>query len=230
MHPSTAMTNPLPAPLSAQLRDITRPLHTVAERAGVMRDLLKGTLPLAGYLALLQNLAALYASLESALRHHRSDQRIGPMCLPPLFRLPAIERDLLALGVRRAGPTAPLVPAMRAYVERLEALEGDAAVRLVAHAYVRYLGDLNGGQVLARTVRPLLPPGMAAGLDFYRFEAAQSVTDLAAGFRKALDALPLSATDMGAVADEACWAFRQHVSVFEELARAPAVTACGHAP
>lgn len=223
------MTLPLYSPLSAQLRESTRPLHTEAERAGVMRELLRGTLPLAGYLALLQNLAALYTSLESGLRKHRSDQRVGPLCQPALFRQAAIERDLLALGAQHREPSASLVPAMRAYVDRLDALDGDAAVRLVAHAYVRYLGDLNGGQVLARTVRPLLPAGQAAGLDFYRFEPAETVTDLAAGFRRALDALPLSPAELNAVVDEAVWAFRQHVSVFEELARAPSVMAPGPA-
>ncbi|MFN3493749.1 MAG: heme oxygenase (biliverdin-producing) [Hydrogenophaga sp.] len=219
--------------LSARLRSGTRTLHAEAERTGVMRDLLRGRLGLPGYVALLQNLQALYAALEKALQSCESDAKVGPVCQPALFRQMAIERDLSAYGAPVTDPAVPLVPGMRAYVSRLETLGRGSSPRLVAHAYVRYLGDLHGGQVLARVVRDAFPwrsSAEAGGLDFYHFGSADVVAGHIGALRQALDALPLSPAETDAVIDEACWAFGQHVRVFEELARPADVSPLPHVP
>ena len=58
------------APLSHRLRAETKEAHTTAERSGLMRDLLRGTIALPAYVLLLQNLAALYEAMEAEL--HRN--------------------------------------------------------------------------------------------------------------------------------------------------------------
>lgn len=223
------MPTPIPSPLGARLRTATRTLHAEAERSGVMHELLRGQLALPGYVALLHNLQALYAALEAALSDCQSNPKVAPVCQPALFRREAIERDLMALG---APPTTAtrLVPAMHTYVNRVQALGHSRSPRLVAHAYVRYLGDLHGGQVLARVVRQSLPTAGAAGLNFYGFGPADAVAAHVAAFRQALDALPLSPAEADAVVDEACWAFSQHVRVFAELAQPAALNASPLAP
>ena len=41
---------------------------------------------------------------------------------------------------------------MKAYTNRIESLSDTEPSRLISHAYVRYLGDLSGGQVIKRRV------------------------------------------------------------------------------
>jgi heme oxygenase (biliverdin-producing, ferredoxin) len=205
--------------LLESLRAATWPMHRAVERAGVMPALLRGQLGVQGFAALQFNLQAVYAALEPALLQHRSDPRIGPVCRPGLFRHTALCADLA--GLSAAHPALPreawaLTPAARAYAARLRALAASAPVALVAHAYVRYLGDLNGGQSLARTVRRML--GGSAGTAFYDFGTAAQVALQVASLRAAIDALPLSPEEVGCVVAEAQWAFRQHGAMFEELA------------
>ncbi|KAG6880674.1 hypothetical protein C0992_003057, partial [Termitomyces sp. T32_za158] len=44
-------------------------------------------------------------------------------------------------------------PALKAYVDRVQALaKAPDPSPLLAHSYVRYLGDLSGGQMIRRTI------------------------------------------------------------------------------
>ncbi|MFO1323582.1 MAG: biliverdin-producing heme oxygenase [Burkholderiales bacterium] len=204
--------------LTARLRSATRPLHAAAERAGLMGALLAGRADRAGYASLLRNLHALYAALERALRAHDRSPLVGPLAMPALSRTDALRTDLDAVG--GAGwSEMPIVPAMCEYVAHVDALARREPARLGAHAYVRYLGDLNGGQALREVVQRALPIEGGRGLAFYDFGPPQAVDDLAHRFRRALDALPLSAVQADAFVAEAKGAFERHIRVFEELAR-----------
>jgi heme oxygenase len=189
-------------PLSLRLREATQALHRETERAGIMPALLRGQLPRPRYVALLAQLEALYAALEAGLA------RPGALALDPrLRRLPSLRADLAHLA--GAVPPAALAPT-RAYAAALAALPPPW---LAAHAYVRYLGDLAGGQVLARIVGRAY--GLAdQGLAFYRFEGEPAV--LAHGLRAQLDALPADQGD--ALVAQAQDGFRRHVEIFETLA------------
>ena len=192
--------------LSAQLRVATRELHTAAERAGTMPALLRGALPLPRYLALLRQLQPIYAALEHGLQQPRA-LAVDAM----LRRGPALQADIdhLSASVNAAQPPTVL-PEAQDYARHLGGLP---PVLLAAHAYVRYLGDLAGGQVLARIIGRAyaLSDG---GLRFYHFDADPAW--LAQRLRAALDALP--AADHPAIVDEACAAFGRHVALFEALA------------
>ena len=143
---------------------------------------------------------------------------MAPFDLDALARVPALAADIATLdpGVAEDADR-PLEPATIAYADHLADLDRHAPELLVAHAYVRYLGDLNGGQLLRRIVRDALqlPPG--PGTAFYDFDAAPGVAVLAARFRDALDRSALS--DADAVVAEAQTAFQRHRQLFDELAR-----------
>lgn len=207
-----------PAPsLAARLKAETRSLHTLAERSGVMADLMQGRLGLPAYCALLRNLQAIYAALESGLDGHPAD---GRLWRPELRRLPALEQDLDRLHRGDWRAHAPLAPATRAYVERLTALAATAPGLLLAHAYLRYLGDLHGGQILARLIQRqfgLPAAGGPSGTAFYAFGEPAQVEQLKRDFRAGLDALALQPGEADAFVAEACEAFRLHQQLFEEL-------------
>ncbi len=214
------MNGPAPgATLSARLRAATRGAHARAERAGAMAMLLRGTLDGARYARLLRALHALYDALEGALRRHAAHPAIAPLDAPTLFRADALAHDLAALraaGLVDARAAPPATSA--AYVARLGQLDARDPVRLVAHAYVRYLGDLAGGQLLAPIVERAYGLAPGAATRFYAFGAREAAAARASALRAALDALPLGPGEADAIVEEALDAFERHVMLFEEIA------------
>jgi heme oxygenase len=178
---------------------------------------------------MLRNLHALYAALEAALAAHAAEPALVTLAAGPLQRAPVLAEDLAVLHGPAWAEALSLAAAMQAYVARLQALQAapaaEAAPSLVAHAYVRYLGDLHGGQVLQRLVARLyaLPAGDSApGTRFYDFGDTPQVLLLRQQLRRALGSLPFDAVQQDATVEEALWAFTQHRVLFEELAAAPA--------
>lgn len=185
------------------LRNATLELHAQAERTGVMGELLRGQLPRARYVALLRNLLGLYRVLEAR-----------PLPVPSLNRAGALAADLAVLHGPGWEGAVPLAASMDEYLLRLR--EADAPA-LAAHAYVRYLGDLHGGQILAGIVRRAYSLPEGRGTAFYEFGPEPAVHGLRAGLRTALAALRFGAAELERAADEARWAFAQHIRLFGEL-------------
>lgn len=197
-------------PLSARLRAATATLHREVEATPLIADLIGGRLAIADYGRLLRNLQPVYAALERRL----DEAAALPAALTgaPLRRLAALEADLAVV----AGPdwaALPVLPAAQAYAAHLAALDEP---RLAAHAYVRYLGDLAGGQMLARRVARLLGREDGLGTAFHRF-GAPGAAALASAFRAALDGLAGDAATEQMIVDEACDGFRRHAALFAGL-------------
>ncbi len=209
-------------PLALRLRDATRALHTDVERAGVMKRLLKGDIDRAGYVALLRNLHAIYDALETALRHHAAHPGLWSLGWAPMTRAGALERDLCLLHGARWAADLSLVPAAAQYAQHLDVLAREAPLQLAAHVYVRYLGDLSGGQMLARMLSACLHLDDGRGLEFYAFGSAAEVAQRAAGLRTALDGIAPDEPTAQALVDEACNAFVRHRMLFEQLSPAAA--------
>jgi heme oxygenase len=191
----------------------------MAERSGIMPRLLAGHVDRRVYCGLLRNLHALYETLECALERHAGSPLVAPVRFPALFRAAALTADLRHLC--GAGWEAkPLAGAMDAYVARIEAIALERPELLAAHAYVRYMGDLNGGQILRGVVTDALALKGDLGTAFYSFGALDPA---AAGmrFREALDALPVDEEGAAAIVAEANDAFARHMRLFEELDRLP---------
>ena len=205
-----------PPPLTTALREGTAALHREAERAGIMRELLRGNVTRGVYCALLRNLQALYMTLEGNLIRHAADPAIELISLPKLARSAALASDLEALHGARWEREIPLEAAMVRYVERLDDLARTAPRTLLAHAYVRYLGDLSGGQIVRRVIALALALTEDTGQAFYRFSEAPEV--LAARLRSALDSIVLTSEEQARLVDEARLAFRYHIELFEQLA------------
>jgi heme oxygenase len=202
--------------LEERLREGTRELHRAVERGALMRALLCGELPSEHYLALLRNLRALYAELETQLRRHATHPEVAAVVFPALFRSQALQADIDSLSSVAKGDPA-LCEATVEYVARLVEL-GDAQPELLAaHAYVRYLGDLNGGQILRRalTRSACFPHG--TGTAFYEFGDDGAIARHTDAFRSGLGALACDSARVRGLVDEARWSFRQHVLVFEQL-------------
>lgn len=201
-------------PLSRRLRDDTQDLHTIAERSGIMRPLLRGTLEPRAYARLLRNLYAIYAALEDGLREHAGHAVLAPFAHDALFRLDRLERDLRTIEGPDWKRSLETTETARRYAERLA--NGDAWL-LLAHAYVRYLGDLSGGQHIARIVRRALGAGLESAVEFYDFTELGDIEAFKARVRSEIDRIRPSADCAAALVAEARWAFEAHAELFNEL-------------
>lgn len=206
--------------LAERLRLQTRELHTQAERSGVMRQLLRGELDRTTYCRLLCDLHAIYAELESALAVHARHPLLSAIHDPSLARADALALDLETLcradWVLQLTPT----PEAAAYVRHLATLAATEPVLLLAHAYVRYLGDLSGGQILRDIVRRSMQLSGEEGTRFYTFAPADAQT-LATRFRAAIESMVLDPAMFDRLVAEAQDSFRRHVRMFEGLEAAP---------
>ena len=204
----------MPLGLAAQLRQDTTALHRQAEQAGVMRGILAGRIRPGPYVRLLRALYVVYVALEQELARH---PEAAPVPLAGLARTAALAADLAHFEgpawERRIAP----VPAAQAYAARIRSAAARRPVLLAAHAYVRYLGDLSGGQTMGRLVARGLGLAGGAGIAFYRFDAIGDLTACKQAFRAGLDLLPLTDADAALLIAEARAAFAANIRMFEAI-------------
>lgn len=202
--------------LPERLRLGTRELHRQAEHTGFMAELLAGRVQRHTYCVLLRNLHAIYAALEAALQQQTHDA-VAPFKAGALHRCHALALDLHVLHGEKWAHDLPLLPAAQTYAQRLHALSAPGAHALVAHAYVRYLGDLHGGQVVRRQVARSLCLTGDEGTRFYDFGSVDEVLALRLMLRTGLAQWPAGPDEIDLIVAEACWAFEQHHALFEQL-------------
>ncbi|MFJ4169610.1 heme oxygenase (biliverdin-producing) [Paenarthrobacter sp. NPDC089714] len=206
--------------LSEDLKSYTAAAHQNAEESSFVAELLAGRLGSrdVGRL-LLQNLV-IYRALESALAS-ASDGRLRAFHDPALERVPALERDL-SVHFGRDWESRPAVGdlhvtrAARAYADELTAAGGQATAYLLAHHYVRYLGDLSGGQIISTLVQRHY--GMSPdGLSFYSFDGLGKLKTYKDAYRLRLDGLQLTPEERSDVLAHAFTAFETNRRVFADL-------------
>lgn len=208
--------------LAERLKTGTRALHAAAERSGAMARLLSGTLERERYCVLLHSMYAIYEALETALALRASHPLVQPLRLDGLARRAALAADLQALHGDGWPREVPLPAEARRYARRLRRLARWHPALLPAHAYVRYLGDLHGGQVLKVLVARHFGLAGDAGTAFYGFGDRPAVRDLVEALRRGL--AEVGRRDPARVEPlvrEAQRAFEAHCRLFAEVETAP---------
>ncbi|AMU23363.1 Probable heme oxygenase [Mycobacteroides abscessus subsp. bolletii] len=200
----------VPASLSLAMRDGSRAEHDAAEQSPFISELLAGRVNTDGYVDYLMRLQMIYTAIEDAVRAHREDPLVAAVYDPALERHRALAADLehWAPGTRRQVNSA----AAQAYQDRIARADWTGA--LVAHHYVRYLGDLSGGQAIGRMLDRAFGLG-GAGLSFYDFPMRPKPYKDA--YRARLDELGLSSRENVRIVDEVKIAFGLNQAVFDEL-------------
>jgi len=167
-------------PIATLLREGTAVAHEQVENSQGAVWLTRGQLDREEYIRFLMMLWLIYSTLEAGLDRHAADAALAPVYNPHLLsRSPAIDSDIkhlletddwkstsVFLDLRNSSPS-PLT----AYIDRLQHLSETSPSLLLAHAYVRYLGDLSGGQVIKRSIANAynLRDDDGGGTEFYDF-------------------------------------------------------------
>jgi heme oxygenase len=127
------------------LRELTAEKHKSAERTEFVKELLGGSITKERYATFLYNLHPIYNVLETFAMVN------GLLAdMPEVRRAPAIHADYLELW---EGETAPILcPTVEKYLNYIKNDLSNDSDRLMAHLYVRHMGDLAGGQMIAKRV------------------------------------------------------------------------------
>lgn len=191
--------------------------HGHAEQARFMQELLGGRLPLERYAQLVAQHRFAYAVLEEAAAAMAEDPIGGAFVFPELTRLPALDADLrFLLGDDWAEQVAP-VPATLEYCDRMRAQCFGWSGGYVAHHYVRYMGDLSGGQVVRRILEGVYDLPDRAGVGFYVFDRIDDPVAFKAEYRARLDAAAWVPDEQERVAEEIMVAYRLNTEVLDQL-------------
>ncbi|MGN0063213.1 MAG: heme oxygenase (biliverdin-producing) [Nocardioides sp.] len=202
-------------PLSVAMREGSRAQHDAAEAATFIADLMGGKVNEYGYVNYLRALRDVYAALEETSRELADHPVVALIHDTQLERLGAIEADIAAWSTGAPEETVFEGRSVQGYVDSIRAAK-DNPVRLVAHLYTRYMGDLSGGLAIGRILdREFSREGN--GLSFYAFEHIAKPKEYKDGYRAALDSLPLDEAERAEVVEEVQVAFAHNQAIFAEL-------------
>lgn len=187
--------------------------HHQAEGMAFSRALLAGEATPLQLAALLRAVAPAYALLEREAPALGS--ALGAPALPwaDLARSGALEHDQAQLA---ALPGSPASPTAALWLERLRLLARQEPHRLMAHVYVRYGGDLSGGQQLAREANAILERSGLPSLRFWAFN--RPIPELKTALHEGFEQLDLSEQDEEELLEEAETAFVITQRLLAELA------------
>lgn len=211
-------------PFSQVLREGTWSDHGDSEHATFMEDIMRGEGTLQDYIDLVAQHYFMYEALEGAAERVSGDPAFVGFHPPALERLRALEADLRHLIGDDWRERIQAVPATAEYAARMREVGEEGWVAgVVAHHYTRYLGDLSGGQFIARRVAK--QHGLSSdGVSFYDFSELGSLDDFKNEYRSELDRLgtQLSDDERTRMLDEVRIAYRFNTQVFLDLGRAKA--------
>jgi heme oxygenase len=173
------------------LKELTHEQHRRAETRPFVKVLFKGDIHPKLYATYLKNQHPIYEVLEVCAMPHGLLNG-----LPEIRRGPAILADFMELwGDDTTQPK--IMPVVDEYIKYILSIKDDPK-KLMAHMYVRHMGDLSGGQMIAKRV-----PGSGK---YYQFgDEPEKIKD---AIRAKLD---------DSLADEAKVCFDFAAKLFEQL-------------
>tara|TARA_B100000073_G_scaffold307707_1_gene278229 strand:+ start:675 stop:1328 length:654 start_codon:yes stop_codon:yes gene_type:complete len=127
------------------IKELTKEIHQKAERQEFVKTLLSGTIRPELYAIYLYNQLQCYSVLEKYGMHNDLFRQT-----PGLQRAENISKDYLKLWPDPKQPPR-ITESTKKYIEHIESIQDDPE-KLYAHIYVRHLGDLSGGQMIAKKV------------------------------------------------------------------------------
>ena len=169
------------------LKELTWEHHKNAERQDFVKELMGG-ISVERYCDFLHNQHPQYNLLENFAKLHS---------LTDIIIAPKIHQDILELESKLIDYVPTIYPVVDKYANHLLTIK-DNPKKLMAHIYVRHMGDLSGGQMIAKRT-----PGLGS---MYQFD--QDVNHIKEKIRLRLD---------DSMADEAKICFDFATELFQQM-------------
>ena len=208
---------------AGSLRDVlkrgTKDIHSVADSL-FTDELVKKKISVKTYREFLSQLYFLYCAMEEGLDRNKEHFLVGPVHFPDeLNRKANLERDLEYLYGESWETDIKCLPATEAYVQRIkEIASSDAPERLISHAYVRYLGDVSGGQILKKIIRRMYSfPEDGSGIRFYEFANISEIPKFKEFYNIRMNALEVDDEGRQRLLDEAKVAYENNIAIFRAI-------------
>jgi heme oxygenase len=200
-----------------QIKIATTELHRRAETSGVVQDIIQKRVTKLTYTLYLRNLQLIYTTLEARpAKISKGSQRTAPLLNEMLRRGKPIEEDLKIICRSQNWRKLPVMESSKAYQKHIDDIKRDNPIALLGHIYVRYLGDLNGGQVLERLLKQCLNISDEA-YNFYRYPAILNLPSFRADYRALFNLKGLSEGDERSIIDAAIAGFEFNIALSKDI-------------
>jgi heme oxygenase len=146
------------------LKEITHQQHKNAETQPFVKVLFSGKMDPELYAIYLYNQFPMYEILEVTAMPHGILNNV-----PHLLRSKSIWADFEELWPTDKKDPPPTLPVVKKYMDHIMSIKDDPK-KLMAHIYVRHMGDLSGGQMIAKRI-----PGSGK---YYQFDNPDELKQL----------------------------------------------------
>ncbi|MCW7469818.1 MULTISPECIES: biliverdin-producing heme oxygenase [Leptospira] len=204
--------------IAMMLREGTADKHQETEKVPYIRAIFRGGLDAQTYTYQLESLQAVYAVMEELYRQNKDNPILAKLYFPALFREKSLGEDIASFqkkfGTKLRGSISK---ATQNYIDHIKNTAKTKPELLVAQAYVRYLGDLSGGQSIKKVVAKTFELEGNEGTAFYEFPEIEDLMAFKGIYRQNLDTLPLNDTQKAELLAEANATFDLNKFLFIEL-------------
>ncbi len=204
--------------IAMMLREGTADKHQETEKVPYLRAIFRGGLDTQTYTYQLESLRDVYKEMEELFRTNSSDPILSKVYFPELFRTKALEEDIKFFQSKfNAKLRGKVTAATQNYIDHIKRVAKENPYLLVAQSYVRYLGDLSGGQAIKKVIAKTFSLEGADGVAFYEFPEIQDHQAFKGIYRTAMDTLPLSDAQKTELVEESKKVFDLNKNLFVEL-------------
>lgn len=213
------MATPSSADLSEMLLAGTKEYHNQLDSSPMSTDFYRGVVKKEVFKKGIEALYFIYSAMEDELERNKDHPCVAPIYFPTeLYRREALSQDLLyfygADWEKLISPSA----ATKLWVKRIREVGKKDPGLLVAHCYVRYIGDLSGGHLLNNVAKKVLRlPQTGEGLRFYQFDGITSHTAFKQLYRSKLNEVGVELETKKSIVDEAIKAYKYALQIVAEL-------------
>lgn len=204
--------------IAMMLREGTAEKHQETEKVPYLRAIFRGGLDAQTYTYQLESLLAVYTVMEELYRQNKDNPILAKLYFPTLFRENSLKEDIASFqkkfGTKLRGSVSK---ATQGYIDHIKKIANTKPELLVAQAYVRYLGDLSGGQAIKKVVAKTFELEGNEGTAFYEFPEIEDLMAFKGIYRQNLDTLPLDESQKAELLEEAKVTFDLNKFLFIEL-------------